>query len=157
MSGSRPASVDAGNHRAQNPINKCICPHIMARSFHSHAYAHALQMQAAAKAGVTLDKYEIMRMEAEKARRWRAEKDDAAGGDEEKGHQPPREAGGDEGVHLGTSTDDGGGDGASNGRDVPAGDSDKPAVAPAAGKRRNDDSAVLSARERYLARKKQAT
>ncbi|KAG1670288.1 hypothetical protein FOA52_003638 [Chlamydomonas sp. UWO 241] len=111
--------------------------------------------KAAAKVGVTLDKYELMRLEADKARRRRAERAAAAGADGAAAAEAA--GGGDTGGSAaagaaGASGDGGGASGVGAGEEQPAA-----AAAAAAGKRRNDETTLQSARERYLARKKQQT
>ena len=112
----------------------------------------------AAKAGVHLDKYDLLRMEAE-----RALKERARGGG--MGTLAALEPGGtgDGGTGL-TGDGVGGASAAAEASQSPKAE-EKPATAAAetaaaaaqlaAGKRRNDESAIMSARERYLARRKQ--
>mmetsp|Transcript_14263 Transcript_14263/g.41560 ORF Transcript_14263/g.41560 Transcript_14263/m.41560 type:complete len:352 (-) Transcript_14263:2205-3260(-) len=106
--------------------------------------------KAAARAGVTLDKYEIMRLEAEKARR-RRQQQQVTANEQDGGEAVPITSD----VHNAMPSGSGSLRNVPGGEEANAAEADAPVVALAAGKRRNDDTSVQSARERYLARKKQ--
>ncbi len=108
----------------------------------SEALSEAELTAIAAKAGVHLDKYDLLRLEAERAlKSGRGQKAVAAteAAKEDKGMEPPGPDAGDGEVPA----------------EWPAAPHSAEAAATLAAKRRNDDTAVMSAKERYLARKKQ--